>query len=308
MAATPSVDDNFTFVGGLNTEGGYFVVPKNSWKEGNNVIPDVDGSLSRRKGFQFEADFQTAARGATVENINKWAYTVETWTGVNGNGNVDFFVVQEGPHISFYTSATPIVSAAKKGFEINLADYRCFGNTEEDGVGVITTASCYGKLLITSINTDPILVIYEASTDTVSVKRLDLIIRDFQGIRSPQTVTAELTEAGWTALSFWPHALYNLYNQGWKNAEINLYRAANGNLYPSNTKSWIYGKDTNDDFTVTTLAKQDFGTSPAPKGRILLKAFYQDRATALGNIPDTDPLAPEIPEEPNFNDRYDAIP
>jgi len=30
MAVTATVEDNFNFVGGLNTEGGFFVTPKNS--------------------------------------------------------------------------------------------------------------------------------------------------------------------------------------------------------------------------------------------------------------------------------------
>jgi len=43
--ATTSVKDSFTFVGGLSTEGGYFITPENSWKEGVNVVPNTDGTL-----------------------------------------------------------------------------------------------------------------------------------------------------------------------------------------------------------------------------------------------------------------------
>jgi len=54
MAVQAAVKDAFTFVGGLNTEGGFFVTPENSWKEGVNVVPTIDGSIERRAGLDYE--------------------------------------------------------------------------------------------------------------------------------------------------------------------------------------------------------------------------------------------------------------
>ena len=56
MAAQASVKDAFTFVGGLVTEGGYFITPENSYKEGVNVVPQMDGTLERRNGLDYEDD------------------------------------------------------------------------------------------------------------------------------------------------------------------------------------------------------------------------------------------------------------
>ena len=161
MAAQPSVEDAFTFVSGLNTEGGYFITPKNSWKEGDNVTPSTDGSIQRRKALDFEENHQLAPRGAFLADINKWAYAVETWYSVNGNGNLELFVVQEGPTLSFYKAASGTVSASKLSTEINLTEYQCFGNTSVVGSNVVTCASAYGKLIVTSIDTEPLLLSYD---------------------------------------------------------------------------------------------------------------------------------------------------
>lgn len=302
MAAQPSVDDSFTFVGGLNTEGAFFLTPKNSWKEGDNVIPNTDGSVERRPGLNYETNYVFNFSGATAADVASWAYTVELWTAVGGNGNIDFFVVQEGPYVHFYKAATNEVSANKINILVDLRNWQCYGNENVVGTNVITVASAYGRLIITSVDTDPVLCTYNEEAGTLSVERLNLAIRDFNGIPSPVRDVDEKTEAEWTTANFWPEALYNLYNQGWTNERLNDYKTAKSNKLPSNTKQWVYGKDIDDVFDVALLDKQDFGSSPAPKGRFVINAFYQDRATVLANIEDTDTLDPDVPTTPNVYD------
>lgn len=302
MAAQPSVEDSFTFVGGLNTEGAFFLTPKNSWKEGDNVTPNTDGSIERRPGLNYETNYTFNYSGATAAHVASWAYTAELWTAVGGNGNIDFLVVQEGPFVHFYRAATNEVSANKIDMVVDLRLWQCFGNDNVVGNNVITVASAYGRLVITSVDTDPILCTYNETTGALTVERLNLAIRDFNGIPSPVRDVDEKTQAEWTTANFWPEALYNLYNQGWTNARLNDYKAAKANKLPSNTKQWVYGKDIDDVFDVDLLDKQDFGSSPAPRGRFIINAFYQDRASALENIDDTDVLDPTVPTTPNVND------
>jgi hypothetical protein len=303
MAASPSVDDSFTFVGGLNTEGSYFITPKNSWKEGDNVVPSTQGSLSRRAGFDFEENHQLVSVTATnaQSSIDNNAYTVETWPSVAGNGNMEFLVVQRGTRVYFYKAASGTVSASLLPFTIWLEDFKCFGNTSVVGSNVITAVGCYGKLLITSIDTEPILVSWDEDSNTITTKKLQLKIRDFQGLRSPKAVTATKTRAEWEALDFWPDALYNLYNQGWKDGQLDAYVASKG-VYPANTMQWIYGKNVDDDFDVAVLDKQDFGSSQAPRGRAILKAFYQDRAKALDAMQEVTNPSSTVPSAPNVED------
>ena len=46
------------------------------------------------------------------------------------------------------------------------------------------------------------------------------------------------------------------------------------------------------------LDKQDFGTSPAPKGKFIVDAFYMDRAAAVAQADDTTAQTASIPAEP----------
>jgi hypothetical protein len=212
--------------------------------------------------------------------------------------------VQYGPKVHFYKAGAQVVSESDMGVVFDLNAYRCFGNTSNAGFSRITTTSCYGKLLITSKDIDPVLVDYNKTTNTFRAQAIKLRIRDFDGLRSPSPVSVEKTEAEWEAISFWPDAKYNLYNQGWKNTQLLAYTTANSGKYPANTKQWIYGKDTNDDFDVAVLDKQDFGTGTAPKGRFIIEAFYQDRSAAVTETEDSDINldASIVPAKPNVNE------
>lgn len=276
----PSVKGSFTFVGGLNTEGGYFITPENSWKEGVNVYPNVDGVLQRRNGIDYESLYQLYASAITSGQKDLWAFTVGNWSTVGGNGNLNFFVVQTGYILSFYDSLSGSVSSTRKSFTIDLRSYKATGTTATDGTDVASFASTYGRLIVTTSSTNPILVEYNTATDTITVSTITINIRDFEGFESPLAVDQERTEAQWSALSpsFLTQAKYNLYNQGWTDALITTYKTANASKLPANSKNWISGKNTTDDFDAALLNKQDFGTSPAPKGRTILNAFYQDRS------------------------------
>ena len=302
MAAQASVKDAFTFVGGLVTEGGYFITPENSYKEGVNVIPQLDGVIERRNGLDYEDGYALHAATISQDSKDLWAFTTGVWTTVAGSGNRDFIVAQLGRYLHFYNAATGSVSASRNtGYSIDLNSYKVPGNPNAIGTGVCTFASTYGKLIITSSDTLPIIVTYtpvpgdENAWGTFAIKTINLQIRDFKGkpliatlasgsyaIGDIIPITEEFTEAEWDALGV-PIAdvVYNLNNQGWTTDKIDAYREANGGTvgdplpgkYPSNTKSWIYGKDVNDDFDSDVLNKQDFGNSPAPKGNKILNPF-----------------------------------
>jgi len=300
MAVQASVKDAFTFVGGLNTEGGYFVTPENTYKDGVNVVPKIDGSIERRNGIDYETSYSLYAASIDASQKDLWAYTTGQWNTVAGNGNLDFIVVQLGTKLHFYNAASGSVSPTKKSFTVDLTTYKPLGNTEIAGVAVCSFASTYGKLIVTSENTKPILIEYAESTDTISVSTINIQNRDFKGIALVDNtgtnvpIDAEYTQAEWTALGVdIMDVKYNLYNQGWTDEKIDAYRIANGGTtgdptngkFPSNTKSWIYGKDTSDVFDPSFLNKQDFGNSPAPKGHYIVDSFtditYRPKACAF---------------------------
>ena len=285
MAVKGSIKDSFTFVGGLNTEGGYFVTPENSWTEGVNVVPTTDGSIRRRNGIDYEDFYELFAANITADQKALWAFGVGTWSTVAGNGNLDFFVVQAGFTLHFYEGISGAISSTKKSFTVDLRTYKAYNNTETDGTAIASFASTYGKLIVTTRDTDPILIDYDPTTDTISVAKITLEIRDFEGFESPYDIDVEKTEAEWTSAGFLTQAKYNLYNQGWTDSLLTTYKSANSSKLPSNTKQWIFGKDSNDDFSATALNKNDFGSSPAPKGRFILEAFKQDRSGIITATP-----------------------
>jgi len=288
MAAQAAVKDSFTFVGGLNTEGGFFIVPENSYKEGENVVLNTDGSLERRSGIDYENNYSLYAAAITADQKDLWAFGSSVWTSVGGNGNTDFIVAQVGYTLHFYLAASDSISGNKKGFTVDLSPYKLAASTATTGVDPCQFASVYGQLLVTCAQCTPILVKYDAATDTISVTEIELVTRDFKGIPLINSITGlevsvdqEYTATEWAAIGVdIADVEYNLLNQGWTSATISTYKTANSNKYPANTKSWFYGKDTSDNFDAALLNKQLFGNSPAPKGHYTLTPL-EDSSTSV---------------------------
>ena len=279
MAVNVQQQDYYTFVAGLNTEAGFFTFPPNTFKEASNVKLNIDGSFQKRLAVDFEDNHQTFNE-ITVANANSYGYTVYTWEAVNSDGNLNFFIVQVGPTLLFFQAVSGAVSSTYQ-FTFDLTPYKV-ANSNALGQALIKATPAGGKLLVTSKDTEPLLLTYNEIAQSVSAHKITLTIRDFEGIDDglePTDQPSTLSD---------PHK-YNLLNQGWYNDKITAYKDYKGK-YPSNTQSWVYGKtatdatkpETNDSFVPSFLDKQDFGTSPTPKGRFVLELFKRDRATVAG--------------------------
>lgn len=274
MTVQSAQDEQFTFVSGINTEASYFTFPKNTWSDGDNVIPNVNGSVVKRRAVDLETSYTLSTQDVSESDKNLWAFTTGKWLAVAGQGDTNFIVAQCGRYVYFYTDISISTSSNKKSFSIDLNSYKASGNPSVIGTSPIKCVSASGSLIITSGDTEPILVEYDTATDTISVSTITIQIRDFEGVDDSLAVNTR------PAVLTSEHN-YNLHNQGWDNTKMTAYAAATG-VYPSNAQSWIYGKDSSDNFDSTVLDKQDFGTSPAPRGKFVLNAFYEDRTTASG--------------------------
>ncbi len=266
---------NFTFVGGLNTEAGPLTFPPNTWDDGINVIPDVDGSISKRLALDMEEGYTYHSDTLSLIKKQYGAYAVGEWNGVAGTGDRNFLVAQSANVIRFYHNYSDPISPELLPFTIDMDSYRAEYNSESCGYEPISVASGNGKAIIVARHMKPLLVTYNPSSNTITVEVIEIRIRDFKG-QNDGLATNERP----TSLSAAHN--YNLLNQGWTADKISAYTSTG--YYPSNAQSWHHGKDSSDDFVASLLDKQDFGTSPAPKGRFIINPFIRDYSTVSGVV------------------------
>jgi len=244
-----------SFVAGIVTEAGPLTFPENASLDEANCVLNRDGSRQRRLGMDFEEDF--VLRTATV--VNNDAVASFRWKNVANDADIQFAVVQVGDHLFvFDANGSPSISA-KFVASIDISIYTL-------GKSVIGTASGNGYFFVTGGITSPFYLSYNTATKVVTLTPFTIKIRDTFGIEdSPLDVDDQPT-------SLSVEHQYNLLNQGWTSALITQYHAGVGR-FPSNAQQWFLGKDAEDNFDPALLNKQDFGTTPAPKGRFVIDAF-----------------------------------
>lgn len=241
-----------TFVKGLVTEAGPLAFPENASFDEENCVLNRNGSRQRRLGMDFEEDFSLVS--VTLNSTT--ALTSHRWENAANNSDYQFAVAQTGNILRVFDANNPSISNSPIA-TITLAGWNVAAE--------IQTANGSGYLFLTNGVNDPAYLAYNPSTNTVTTGSIALLIRDVFGVddglavdNRPATLSAEHD--------------YNLRNQGWPAATIAAYFTAIS-AYPANNQQWFVGKDTNDDFQPSLLNKQDFGTTPAPKGRIVINAF-----------------------------------
>lgn len=275
MGKTAADKKYFTFVKGLNTEAGPLTYPPDTWADGDNVVPQLDGSLHKRLAMNYESGF--AVSGTLDTPVNEFinAYTVHEWNTVGGDGTLNFLVVQRGNILYFYTNTGNAISPTEKSFTISLSTYIVPGG-ESVLVAPISCVSAMGNLVVVGNAINPIVLTYDPVTPTVTAQAITLNFRDFIGLDDGLAVD---TRPGTLSTNH----QYNLQNQGWTSAQWGPYFTAD-TVYPSNAQVWSAGKDGTGAFSAAQLDKMDFGTSPAPRGRYLLNLFNRDRATVSGVV------------------------
>lgn len=132
------------------------------------------------------------------------------------------------------------------------------------------------------------------------------MVRDTSGIEEPghpsnDTMPSVLTN----------EHMYNLLNQGWDGTytrvDDNTCTPGTGkiadfkssrNVYPSNALTWYVMKDANGAFAPATVVNHAFGTSLAPRGKIIMNAYSLNRGVVSGVTPiKPSPYANHRPED-----------
>lgn len=315
-----SADKAYTsFQAGFITEATGLSYPEGSLVDALNVDIERSGAVRRRLGLDEEPlgmSFGGSSLVAQTGNVlggplsrlplvgetcdaDELAITAHLWPAPGGATTLTFLVVQIGNELYVRNGDTPAVSSLSaivehvSGFTSFLMDDPVDGlvyNTSHilAAKQPMQTSPGFGRLWFTSPAYVPFYMEYDPQTKVIVVHPVgfdetkpstdfgSLTIRDFNGV-DDGLETDEQPNTLSTA-----HR-YNLLNQGWPDANITAYEASVGE-FPANSQQWILGKDPSDVFSPSLLEKQDFGNSPAPRGRAIMDALGGSRDNIFSGV------------------------
>lgn len=261
------------FIRGIITEANPLTFPENASIDEANFVLNFDGSRQRRLGIDLEQGYTATA----VPSMTSAAIGVSCHEWKNAGNTVanQFAVVQVGDKLLIYNASSQTISS-------NLIATIDASSVIIDETKEIQAASGMGFFFFASGSGNP--AVLEYVNNTVTLRQVDIKIRDYFGVYDGLAVDTKPSTLS-TAHK------YNLFNQGWDLAKVNA-TSSNRSTYPSNAEIWYVAKDSNDDFAPANLAKTDFGTSAAPKGRYIIDAF--NRSTSRASVSGISGLASDI--------------
>lgn len=274
-----------TFIKGLITEATGLNFPANACTETFNCIFNLDGSIERRKGLEYEASHANKS----VDRSN--SVTREfLWEAASGTGTINFTVIQVGSVIYFYLNPdSGSISTHLKSFTIDLNT----GTYKPSGAPNPQTQTCQfasgnGYLFVTHPTLLPFYVKYDAGSDTITSKTLNLKFRDFDGLEDGLKIDERTLQASGAITK---EHKYNLFNQGFNvttrcvgSSDENVYDfwVAHRLDYPSNADVWWLYRNAVGAFDPHDFLMKYTGNSQAPRGHHILDVFNEDRSAISG--------------------------
>lgn len=274
MVAQTTVAIENSFIKGLVTEATGMNFPEQAVTETFDCIFDIDGSVYRRTGFDFEPNFTTK----TIDRSNR-AMRTYLWQNVSGSGNITVAVVQIGNTIYFWeTDGSGIFSTGAQATTVTL--------TPVSGAPVPDAVECQftdgnGYLIVTHPYCDPMRVAYDIAAHTATATTINLMIRDFEGAVNDALAVDARPTSTFAALDKYHY--YNLLNQGWNPTNLTAWDTAQTTMPSNSDVMWRFVDSTNA-FSATTATINSVvqGNTPAPNGHFVLNLANQDRVTATG--------------------------
>lgn len=271
----------FQFNRGINTEASLLAYPDGFSVDEVNFDLDVNGSRRRRRGLQLESggsdyalDGSTYSAGDVVRSFK--------WENVAGDSSLNFTCQQVGNVLHIYkdlsvSTGTAIISANKSRAVVDLREYKVSSvNDQELAATPIDLAYGRGHAFIVGKNVEPFWIQYEPTTDTVTTTRIFIRERDFEGIEDGYSNSAQPVSA------ITSHT-YNLYNRGWKAADITTYQTAKTKQpskamvsylgYRRATTAGIAEQDWTKAFSADKLDAELFQDASAPTGHFIRNPF-----------------------------------
>lgn len=225
MSQAGSVKLYRTFVKGLITEAGYLTYPEDSSTDELNTIPTRKGNRTRRFGIDYESNYLlNPIVGTTLDRFTEFV-----WRSVNNISDLNFLCQQVGTKIYFFSLEADPISDSLRPFSIDLKAYadpaasvnQINENNVEFGAGK-------GFLFIAHPYMEPIIVSYDLVTNAITVVKVIVQIRDFEGLNDGLANDQE-------PLTLSKEHQYNLMNQGWAQPST---QAVPGGIVP--TSSPVY--------------------------------------------------------------------
>lgn len=272
MPRASNVAIDKTFVGGRISQATGLNYPENSCVDEMNCVFDERGFVRRRYGIDYESAFEQK----TIDSNDK-AISSFIWRNAAGDGTMDLVVVQIGSTLHFYKASNSV--SLSFGAIIDTVDLSAFTPLESPGGTVESNECTYASglvyLFVFHPFLDPIYIVYTKATDQVDATRINVQIRDLEGLNDSLAVD---NRPGSLSASH----NYNLLNQGWDAAKITTWNSSQSN-FPSNADVWwLFRNATTDVFDPSVQGSFNRGNSPAPRGHYILNAFNQDRSTTSG--------------------------
>lgn len=191
---------------GLVTEASPLTYPEDTSYDELNTILSRKGSRTRRLGIDYLVNTITPELEVTENDIGQNEYI---WTTVSQKPSINFLVIQKGLSVHFFDMSTNVSADSHKTFTIDLAPHVISSwNVSDAARQVYQMASGKGFLFIVGRAINPIVVEYDSFYDTIRVTKLNILIRDFDGLNDGLANDEEPTN-----LTKEHH--YNLLNQGW---------------------------------------------------------------------------------------------
>lgn len=276
MARKAAVKVVNNFSKGLITEATGFNFPEDAATDALNVVFTDNGEVEKRKGFNYEDNFQFFSTSTDSKSIKEFL-----WENASGNVQFNFVVVQVGAILHFYLLGdSTAISGQKKSFTVDLNTYKVAGSPAIEEIEV-SFAVGLNYLFVAHPFIESIYIKYEPETDSLTTVPITLYIRDFEGVNDSLVIDQRPTTLSTL------HK-YNLNNQGWytkvitgSSNSVDPITSYFSSLaeYPSNSEIWWILKNASDQFNPVLRNSTARGNTPAPKGHYIIKALYQDRSS-----------------------------
>lgn len=268
--ASVNIANNFTK--GLVTQASGLNFPENACVETYDCYFNLDGSVERRRGFDFEYGYQTKAIDRTQSAISTYL-----WNNASGDGSVTLFMMQIGNTLYGYTVDSGTISATPVSSTVNLTTFAPGGAPEAKNNECQFTDGL-GYLYVTHPHLNPFYVSFDVTSRVFTATQIDIKIRDYEGVSDGLGVDERPSV---TLGSISNTHLYNLYNQGWTTANLTAWDTARTDM-PSNVDIMWRFKNASEVFDPTVAATVMDGNAAAAKGHFVLNVFDQQRDAASG--------------------------